>query len=256
MLISYDGTDFCGWQRQGKHEHASQLPSVQETMELALAKIFNHSVDVSASGRTDAGVHAAGQVIHFETERPIPKDICWALKGKLPDSISAKAAWEAPKEFHSTLSATHKTYRYWVWNDPRSTALLSRYTTWIRKPLDLKFLNECSKFLIKKQDFASFRSMGTPVKHTTREVYGAEWHWLKPRLLEFRITGNGFLKQMVRNIVGTQLDLCLKGQSSERMIEILEAKDRTKAGPAAPPQGLFLYRVYYPKSLDNKCRQI
>jgi tRNA pseudouridine38-40 synthase len=117
-------------------------------------------------------------------------------------------------------------------------------------------LNEQAHFLERNQDFKSFQSVGTPVLTTVREVYKAHWRKKKNHLVEFEITGSGFLKQMVRNIVGTQLDLCLKGQPIEKIDEILKAVDRTKAGPAAPPQGLFLSRVYYPRELDIQCRQI
>ncbi len=256
LLVSYDGTDYCGWQKQKAHKHASEKPSIQETLEKALSKLFNEPIDLMGSGRTDAGVHALGQVANFTTTRKLPKDLCWAVRSLLPPTIAVKDAWVAPAEFHSTLSATHKTYRYWIWNSPRPTALLARYTNWIRHPLDLEYLNQQAEFLVKKQDFKSFQSVGTPVLHTVREVYKASWQVRKKNLVQFEITGSGFLKQMVRNIVGTQLDLCLKGQHVEKIDEILKAMDRTKAGPAAPPQGLFLYRVYYPRELDIQCRQI
>jgi tRNA pseudouridine38-40 synthase len=256
LILSYDGTDYCGWQKQKEHKHASELPSVQETVEKSLQKIFNHPIKLSASGRTDAGVHAVAQVTHFDTKSEnLPKDLCWALYSSLPASIVAKSAWVAPAKFHSTLSATHKTYRYWVWNNPRPTALLSRYSWWIRRPLDLDYLNKQAQLLIKKQDFASFRSVGTPVKTTIREIYAARWVQRRPNLVEFEVTGSGFMKQMVRNIVGTQIDLYLKNQPVERMQQILTALDRKVAGPAAPPQGLFLSKVYYPKDLDIKCRR-
>lgn len=258
LIVSYDGTDYCGWQKQKKHAWASKLPSIQQTLEQALEKIFAQPISLSASGRTDAGVHALAQVVHFsiEEKRPLPKDLCWALRSQLPESISVKAAFVAPKEFHSTLSATKKTYRYWIWNHQRSTALLARYSWWIRQPLDLDFLNDCAKHLISMQDFESFRSAGTPVKHTLREIYKAQWTRPQPNLVQFEVTGNGFMKQMVRNLAGTQVDLAVKGQPAEKMKEILFAKDRQKAGPTAPAQGLALKRVYYSKALDNKCRQI
>lgn len=256
LLVSYDGTDYCGWQKQKEHKHGPEKPSLQETIEIALSKIFNEKIDLSASGRTDAGVHAVAQIAHFETSRKLPKDLCWALKSLLPTSIAIQSAWTAPDEFHSTLSATHKTYRYWIYNRHRSTALLSRYSHWVRQPLDLDYLNNQAQYLVKEQDFKSFQSVGTPVLHTVRQVYRARWTKRKNHIIQFEITGSGFLKQMVRNIVGTQLDLCLKGQPVEKIKEILDLKDRTKAGTTAPPQGLFLYRVYYPSDLDIRCRQI
>lgn len=256
MLISYDGTDYCGWQKQKDHKHGPDLPSIQQTLEIALGNILNHPVDISASGRTDAGVHAVGQVVHFETERKMPQDLCWALKSKLPNSISAKQVWLAPDDFHATISAVNKTYRYWIWNHPRAPALLARYSWWIRNPLSLDFLNQVSQQLIGTQDFASFRSVGTPTKTTFRRIDRAEWVQKRPGLLQFSITGGGFMKQMVRNIVGTSVDLELKGKEAKMMSDIIALKDRTKAGPAAPPQGLFLLKVRYPKALDNKCRQL
>jgi tRNA pseudouridine38-40 synthase len=149
-----------------------------------------------------------------------------------------------------------KTYRFWIWNNQRATALLARYSWWIRQPMDVDFLNACAKHLISEQDFASFKSEGTTVKHTIRHIYQARWRRKKSGLLEFEVTGNGFMKQMVRNIVGTQIDLAIRDPRSERMLSILQAKDRTQALSAAPPQGLFLAQVYYPKELDNRCRQI
>lgn len=256
LLVSYDGTDYCGWQKQKEHKHGPEKASIQETLEKALSKILNEPIDLCASGRTDAGVHAMGQVAHFVTSRKLPKDLCWAVRSLLPPSIAVKEAWLAPSEFHSTLSATHKTYRYWIWNSPRPSALLARYSLWIRQGLDLDYLNQQAQFLVKNQDFKSFQSVGTPVLHTVREVYRARWSLRKKNLVEFEITGSGFLKQMVRNIVGTQLDLCMKGQPFEKIDEILKALDRKRAGPAAAPQGLFLSRVYYPRELDIQCRQI
>ncbi|MFN7730082.1 MAG: tRNA pseudouridine(38-40) synthase TruA [Bdellovibrio sp.] len=256
MVVAYDGTDFCGWQKQKDHQHGPELPSVQETIEKALEKIFQHPVNLSASGRTDAGVHAAAQVCHFETERKLPVDLCWAMKSLLPNSVSPKDVWLAPDSFHSTLSATKKTYQYWVWNHERTPALLARYSWWIRKPLDIDQLNLMADQLLGEQDFASFRSMGTDVKHTVRQILEARWTWRRQGLLQFEVTGNGFMKQMVRNMVGTQIDLVLKGQPPETIKEIISFQDRKKAGPAAPPQGLFLRKVYYPKSLDSQCRKL
>jgi tRNA pseudouridine38-40 synthase len=256
LIVSYDGTDYCGWQRQKPHKHASEKPSLQETVEKAASKLFNEPIDVSASGRTDAGVHAQAQVCHFDTTRSLPKDIPWAMRSLLPASIVVKAAWEAPKQFHSTLSAEKKTYRYWIWNDQRPTALMARYTHWVRQPLDLDYLNQQALLLCKEQDFKSFQSVGTPVAHTVREIYSARWTKRQKNLVQFEVTGSGFLKQMVRNIVGTQLDLFQKNQPLTRMQEILDLKDRKCAGATAPAQGLFLWRVFYPSDLDNKCRPL
>ena len=256
LILSYDGTDFCGWQKQKTHAYASELPSIQETTEQALEKIFRHPIELSASGRTDAGVHAMAQVAHFDTDRKLPKDLSWALRAFLPPTIVLKEAFIVPDEFHSTISAVKKTYRYWIWNSPRPTALLTRFSWWIRQPLDLNHLNESANYLIGKKDFESFRSMGTPVKTSVREIYSARWTQRKSDMIQFEVTGSGFMKQMVRNLVGTQVTHAQKGIEPAKMLTILQARDRQTAGQTAPPQGLFLNKVYYPKDLDNKCRQI
>lgn len=256
FTVSYDGTDFCGWQRQ-KH---GPLKSVGHTIEDALSHIFNEKISLFASGRTDAGVHALNQVCHFDTTRDpeyLKKwDMVWALKRHLPQSISIKKVWLAPDDFHSTLSAERKTYRYLIFNSNRSSAFLSRYADWIRRPINIEHLTKSSEFLIGNQDFKSFQSVGSIVPHTIREIYQAKWEWRKPHLLQFTITGNGFLKQMVRNIVGTQLMLERKGLDPSEIQKIIEKRDRTQAGPPAPPQGLFLMRVYYPQELDNRCLEL
>ena len=254
LWLSYDGTDFCGWQKQGVHASCSPLPSLQETVEKALENILNQPIQVSASGRTDAGVHALAQVAHFDwTPGPTakPKDLAWALRSQLPDSICVKEARRVSSDFHATLSALHKTYRYWIWNSPRPTALLRRYSWWLRKPLNLEQLQRAADCVVGRWDFASFRTKGTEVRHTVREILKAEWSQSArtPHLLEFRVTGTGFLKQMVRNLVGTQVDLLMKDESPLLMGDILLAKNRQAARVTAPPEGLFLESVKYPQSL-------
>jgi tRNA pseudouridine38-40 synthase len=257
LLLSYDGTDYCGWQRQKTSESDPRFkPSIQGTLEKALYQLTKEAVEVSASGRTDAGVHAVGQVAHFDTEKLLIKDLCWALRSQLPSSLVVKGAWLAPKEFHSMVSTQDKIYRYYVWNDSRPTALLARYSWWIRKPLDLKILQDLTNPLVGEHDFASFRSQGTWVRHTVRTIYEARWVQVHPRLFLFEVRGSGFLKQMVRNIVGTVIDAYLKGFSPQWVQKILQQRDRSQAGVASPPQGLFLYRVAYPKKLDRLCVKI
>ena len=256
FTVAYDGTDFCGWQRQN-HE---RRPSVCQTIQTGLEKIFDQKISLFASGRTDAGVHALNQVCHFDTARAESRlkgfDLSRAMKTQLPSTIVVKKAWIAPEEFHSTLSPDKKTYRYLIYNAPQQSALLGRYCDWIRKPLDLQYLNSCSNFLLGNQDFKSFQSVGSEVSHTVRTIEKAHWAWRKDNIAQFTITGSGFLKQMVRNIVGTQLLLEKKAIPAEKMREIIDSRDRKYAGPPAPPQGLFLMRVYYPLDLDNKCREL
>ncbi|MFP5520273.1 MAG: tRNA pseudouridine(38-40) synthase TruA [Bdellovibrionia bacterium] len=256
FTVSYDGTDYCGWQIQ-KH---GDKPSVAQVISEVLNKVCDEPIALYASGRTDAGVHALNQVCHFETSRPISPegkwDFVWAMNCLLPPTIVVKKAWLAPDEFHSTLSATHKTYRYFLLNQPRPSAILSRYADWVRKPMDIDLLNNCAEQILGTHDFKSFQSAGTPVPHTVRDIYKAQWTYRKPHLLQFEVTGSGFLKQMVRNLVGTMTMIERKGMQASEMTKILKSEDRTKAGAPAPPQGLFLYRVYYPQDLDNKCLEL
>lgn len=256
FTVAYDGTDFCGWQRQNQ----SQKPSLCQTIQEALEKIFKHPISLFASGRTDAGVHALNQVCHFDTEwseeRLSHFSLQRAIKRYLPSTITIKKVWLAPDDFHSTLSPDKKTYRYLILNAPKPSVFLGRYSDWIHHPLNLDFLNEASKYVIGIHDFKSFQSVGSDVPHTVREIEQAEWVWKRPNIAQFTITGSGFLKQMVRNIVGTQLLLERKGIPAQKMKEIIEGKDRKLAGPPAAAQGLFLLRVYYPQDLDNKCREL
>ena len=254
FTVSYDGTDYCGWQKQNHGE----TPSIAQTIEKSLSKVFDEDITLYASGRTDAGVHALNQVCHFTTTKTLKKgwDVCWALNAHLPRSIVVKKAWLAPDEFHATLSATHKTYRYWVFNRHRASPTLARFSHWIRQPVDIDYLNRSSELIKGFHDFKSFQSVGTPVNSTERHIYSARWIRRRPDLLQFEVTGSGFLKQMVRNIVGTQLMLERKGDPAEKIREIIDLKDRTKAGPPAPAEGLFLFKVYYPSELDKECLEI
>lgn len=256
FTVAYDGTGYCGWQKQ---KPVDQI-SVAQVIEEALEKVFKEKIVLFASGRTDAGVHAFNQVCHFETSRVIDPakkwDFCWAINNYLPRGIVAKKAWIAPLEFHATISATHKTYRYLILNQARPNPHLARYADWVRLPIDIDHLKESSKILLGNHDFKSFQSVGTPVHDTIREIYQADWEWRKPGLLQFTVTGNGFLKQMVRNLVGTSLLIQRKGFEPSEMGKILQALDRTKAGPPAPAEGLYLMKVYYPQDLDNRCIEL
>lgn len=256
FTVAYDGTGYCGWQKQ---KQEGQI-SVAHVIEKALEKVFNEKIVLFASGRTDAGVHALNQVCHFSTHRKIDPakkwDICWALNSQLPSGIVVKKAWLAPEEFHATLSATHKTYRYLILNRPRPSAHMNRYADWIRRDIQIEHLQESSRFLLGNHDFKSFQSVGTPITDTVREIYQADWVWRRPGVLQFTVTGDGFLKQMVRNIVGTSLMLERKGENPSKMTEIIKSMDRRQAGPPAPAQGLYLLKVYYPQDLDNRCIEL
>lgn len=252
LVLSYDGSEFGGWQKQ-----KSGPPTVQGTLEQALSRLFNDKISVLGAGRTDAGVHAINMVAHFKAPQdPKRYNLIKSLNALTPASISIKEVWEAPEDFHAIASSTGKTYKYLIHNNPIPTALRRNFTTWVRPPLDLDYLNEISQILVGKQDFKSFQTSGSKVSTTVREILQAEWKKTGANDIEFTIHGTGFLKQMVRNIVGTQLDLARIRAPKQRLAEIIAAQNRQEAGKTAPPQGLYLYRVYYPKDLDNRCRKL
>lgn len=252
LLISYDGTDFSGWQVQTQ----APRPTIQAQIEGALSQIFNQEVKVIGSGRTDAGVHAIGQIAHFDLPKPLREmDICYKLNRMTPNSIAVRRAWMAPEGFHAQLSAERKTYRYWVHNHRRPTALRCRYSAWIRYSLDLDYLSQLAKMIEGLHDFKSFQSVGTETVTTERMIYSATWRKRGSSLL-FTITGDGFLKQMVRNLVGTMLEMNWKKRPVDDLLRILQEKDRKAALTTAPPEGLYLSRVYYPQELDRRCREL
>lgn len=251
LTLSYDGADYHGWQRQDRHV------SVQGTIESAVERMFGRKITVLGASRTDAGVHAEAQTAHFDCPvDPATVNLRYSLQSMTPPTLVIKEAFEAPRDFHAIASSVKKTYRYLVLNRVIPSALRFRQTHWVRYPLDLDFLNEASGLLIGKRDFASFQTSGTAVKSTIREIHEASWRRLENDTLEFSITGDGFLKQMVRNIVGTLIDLNRSEAPAARMGEIIEALDRRRAGATAPPQALYLHRVFYPPELDNKCRKL
>jgi tRNA pseudouridine38-40 synthase len=253
LLISYDGGAFAGWQRQ---RHAPK-PTGQGTVEALLSKIFNEEVKVVGASRTDAGVHALGQVAHFRAPKPIAKyNLMRSLNAMAPEDLVFKGVWEAPEDFHALASSHGKTYRYLIHNHPIRSALRHRHTAWVPQKLDIDFLNQASACLLGTHDFKSFQTAGSDVKTTTREIKSLNWQAHAKGLVEFSITGSGFLKQMVRNIVGTLLDLHQDKETPEMMKEILNARDRGEALGTAAPQGLYLVRVHYPEDLDIRCRKL
>ncbi|MCB0361736.1 MAG: tRNA pseudouridine(38-40) synthase TruA [Bdellovibrionales bacterium] len=252
LLISYDGTEFGGWQKQ-----AEGKPTIQGELERVFSHILNEKIRLIGSGRTDAGVHALGQVAHFDCSKlPQQVQIIRGANSLLPPSIVIRRAWEAPLEFHARKSAIYKNYRYWILNRPFRSALRGRYLRWISRPLNLEYLQSCCPFITGFHDFSSFRTSGTETKTTKRNILKANWGLKNRELLYFSVTADGFLKQMVRNLVGTMLDLHFSGRPASDIQNILESCDRKQALGTARPEGLHLCRVFYPQVLDNKCRSL
>lgn len=252
LQIRYDGTDFEGWQRQSFGK-----ATIQGFVEKALSQLFLEPITLLGSGRTDSGVHAEAQNAHFKTTKnPENMNLCLGLNALLPDSISVTKAWLAPEDFHAQRSAIGKTYRYFVHNSRLRDPLKHRYHTWFKKPMDIQKLNVYSEYLLGEKDFKSFQTGGSEVKTTVRKVTEARWIALSDTEMMFQITGEGFLKQMVRNIVGTIIHLEMRNLPPSEMEQILKAKDRQKAWGTAAAQGLILHKVLYPEDLDNRCREI
>ncbi len=253
LLMSFDGSAFAGWQRQT----VSNKPTIQGTVEQILSRVFDMPVKVIGASRTDAGVHALGHVAHFKAPKPLANyKLMRSLNAMAPDTLVFKSLWEAPDDFHAMASSTGKTYRYWIHNHPIRSPLRHNHTAWVSNELDLGYLNNATRFLVGEHDFKSFQSAGSDVRTTVRQVYSNSWRRNRQGLVEFSIQGSGFLKQMVRNIVGTALDLHRMGEPPEMMRKILDAQDRRKALTTAPPQGLYLMKVHYPEVLDLKCRKL
>jgi tRNA pseudouridine38-40 synthase len=251
LTIEYDGTDYHGWQRQGPG-----FKSIQGTIEEALKDLFGKQIHLLGAGRTDAGVHAINQVAHFIPPREISTfNFISLFQSRLPRDITIKKAEPVPATFHAQKDALSKTYIYRIWNQPVASALRARYSLWIRQPLNLERLNQACEYILGKHDFNALRSEGSAVNTTTRTVFWAKF--LKSdEFIEFQINGSGFLKQMVRNIVGTFLQIEFGQRDLESIPSLLASRDRKGAGPTVEPQGLYLSEVFYPPHLDNSRRSL
>lgn len=248
LTISYDGTDFHGWQRQ------PQAPTVQEALETHIAKITGAAVTLHASGRTDAGVHAAGQVANFRTECSIPcASLMKALNDILPVSIRVREANEAVADFHARHSAKAKTYRYRILQAPICPPFLARYVYHHPYPLDCRRMAQAARLLEGEHDFTSLAG-SDPTRRQTGRQEGSNVRMVfhsriamrkKLPMIVYEVRGSGFLHHMVRNIVGTLLEVGGGKLSPDDIPPILRARDRSKAGATAPASGLWLVRVEY-----------
>jgi tRNA pseudouridine38-40 synthase len=240
LVIEYDGTNYLGWQVQ-----ASGL-TVQGTIENKLALLTGEQIHLIGSGRTDAGAHALGQVANFKTKSQMDvRSIQKALNSLLPSDIAIKEAKEITEDFHARKSPRSKIYEYRILNCEIRSAFHREYAWHIPQKLNLGEMKKATEVLIGEHDFSCFRSVGTPTKTAVRKVFRAEWKRNREDFLRFEIEATGFLKQMVRAIVGTLVEVGKGKVSAGEIQEILESKDRKKAGPTAPARGLFLKEVKY-----------
>lgn len=242
LTLQYDGTEYVGWQRQ------ETGVSIQSLLEQALEPFSGRPVTVHGAGRTDAGVHALAQVasVSLGSALDVPT-LARALNAVLPPDVRVLAIEEADSGFHARFSATGKVYEYRIVNAPIVSAFLHRYAWHILPPLDLDAMREAAATLVGTHDFAAFQGAGSAVATTERTIRAIEWQdgggYDLP--LVIRLEGDGFLRHMVRNIVGTLAEVGFGRWPSSRAAEILASRDRTQAGATAPARGLFLARVLY-----------
>lgn len=240
MTVQYDGARYSGWQRQGNTDN-----TIQGRLEKVLSRLLVENVEISGSGRTDAGVHAVGQVANFKTEQTIAdcEAFLKALNEVLPGDIAVTRLTAASPRFHARLSAKEKTYRYTVWNSVIPNVLERRYQYQLAEHLDETAMRDAAVRLLGTHDFAGF-STGHTKKSTIRSLKSVEIRREGDRV-ELSFTGNGFLRNMVRIMTGTLLEVGLGTRAPESIDVILETCDRQKAGATAPPQGLCLMQVLY-----------
>ena len=239
LTIEYDGKDFNGWQRQ-----PNKL-NIQGTIEQAIKNITGEDVELNASGRTDAGVHALGQVANFKTNSQIPIDkFAIAINSRLKKSIVIKKAEEVDERFHSRLSCKKKTYRYVINNSIEGTAIYRNLETHISQKLDVVKMQKAVKYFEGEHDFKAFKASGTSSKSSVRTIYEAKVYNEENKVF-IELTGNGFLYNMVRIIAGTLVEVGLGKIEPESIKEIIKSKKRENAGKTLPPNGLYLVSVIY-----------
>ena len=238
--IEYDGSAFYGWQRQ------REVNSVQQELEIALASVANQPVELSCAGRTDAGVHATGQVVHFDTSA-VRDSKAWIMgtNTRLPDAIAVRWAQPVADDFHARFSATARRYRYIIYNHKYRPAILRAGLSHYHQTLDIALMQQAAPLLLGEQDFSSFRAMQCQSKTPFRNIH----HLTIERRGDFivlDIKANAFLHHMVRNITGSLLEVGMKNRPPEWIGEVLAAKDRSLAAATAKPGGLYLVDVDYP----------
>lgn len=245
LTIEYDGSYFHGWQMQ---ENAH---SVQEELEKAILRLTGENSRVTGASRTDTGVHALGQVAHFDTHSRVPADkFVQALNSFLPPQVAIVLSEEAAPDFHSRFSATGKIYEYKVLNRKNRSPLLANRTWHVREDLDITAMNQAAQGFIGKHDFSAFCASGHSVRTFGRIIYSSEWK-REGDILIYRVSGNGFLYHMVRIMTGTMVEIGKKKRPAEEIEALIAGRDRNLAGITAPPDGLYLVKVLYPEEVSD-----
>ncbi|PIE62113.1 MAG: tRNA pseudouridine(38-40) synthase TruA [Desulfobacter postgatei] len=240
IMVAYDGTGFYGWQRQ------ADKPTIQGELERILSMILNQDIKIHGSGRTDAGVHARAQVAHFHAKtRLSPAIIQKGVNRLMSAPIVIHDCGLADPDFHAQYHVRSKEYRYYILNGETPTAIGRDYLWHVKPFLDIDMMNQCCEYLVGEHDFKAFENTGSPRSSTVRTIFNAGWTKKPYDRLEFCICATGFLKNMVRNIVGTLKDAGTGRITPEMFNKILYSCERPRAGATAPAKGLFLHKVNY-----------
>ena len=243
LIVQYDGTLFHGSQIQ---EH---IRTIQGEIEIALAVLLREKIKILASGRTDAGVHSFGQVVHFDTSSTIALEkLCVSINGILDANVSVKNAFDVDAKFNARFSVISREYKYIIYNHSYRSPFMIYRAMWVHKYLDVETLVKAASYLIGEKDFASFCKKISAKKGTIREIKNIDIK-RKGDIIEFVICGNAFLHHMVRIIVGTLVDIAINNKKPSIIKDILEARDRDVSGETAPPYGLYLNEVLYKPDL-------
>jgi len=239
--FAYDGTDFFGYQRQ------SNVRTVQRELEAALERIFKQPTQTYAAGRTDTGVHANGQIASFDclSDKFSEEDIKNALNANLPRDIYVKKAWFTAENFNPRYDAKKRIYHYFILNSKTNDIFLRRYTWWFPYELDIEVMRKGAQYLIGVHDFVAFSKKGEEDVKTERTITGIRIVKVKKELILVRVEGISYLRGMVRSIVANLVKVGSGNWKPERILEVLESKDRSKSAGLAPAHGLFLYKVLF-----------
>ncbi len=245
LLVQYDGTDFNGWQIQDRGR------TVQGEIERALEILFKEKIRICAAGRTDAGVHALGQVVHFHIKSDISlQKLCISLNGILDKDVTIKNAYIVPPHFHARFDAIQREYLYIIYNYPLKSPFIVKRAMWVSYKLDMDFLRDISQYFIGEKDFASFCKKESAEENTVRRIDEFEIT-RHEEFMVFRIKGTSFLHNMIRIIIGTILDIHKHKRDPRDILNILEQKDRDACGITAPACGLYLNKIIYEPLLSE-----
>ena len=250
LIVSYDGTNYCGWQIQ------ENAVTVEGTLTDALRKWLKEDIEIIGASRTDSGVHAYGNIAVFDTNSRIPSEkFAIGLNHYLPDDIRVQKSDEVESDYHPRYRNTEKMYEYTILNTKINLPIYSRYSYHVYHPLDFEVMKEAAALLVGEHDFKSFCSIRTQVEDTVRRIYSITIKKNEDDRIDIRISGNGFLYNMVRIIVGTLVEVGLGKREPRELAAIIESGERQKAGHTAPAAGLYLVEVYYEEQREREAEK-